>query len=310
MWSRTSLAGACKCTAEDQEAEMTNSTSGRDAEVKKWLLKTGFPLEMRVINAFGEFPENEFAAVQANTYYVDPNSGQQREVDLILSWMKDFDDAMFLVSLTVECKSTNDPWVVFKRTSADKLDGSLFDPSFRHMFKCTSGAEEAAFYARLDLEGLLTDNLPDDLRVPTDGYSVVTAFKERNARDSADSAVRQVLSAAQYAGLPVEPEFSTRKWFCYSVPVIITTSPLYEAHLNEDGSDVDLRSVAVSAVSQPIPDDTGLNTCSVTIYNESEIEDLLSQCRHMQEMFGDLNASGGSYEILKRTQDKNDKTSG
>lgn len=271
-----------------------------DAKVRKWLLDTGYPLEMRVIRAFAELDEARHTTLHANSHYVDPTSMQSREVDLIVSWVKPYNNANFLVTLVVECKNTKEPWVIFKRNSDEPLEGALFDPSYAHLQKDTPGAESKAFFARLELEGLLVDYLPAGLKVSIDGYAIVTAFKDRNSRDPADSAVRQVLSAAKNAGLPVEPEFGMHTWYCYSVPVIVTTSPLYEASLDDEGHAVDLRAVNVSSVTQPMPDGTGLDSVAVTIFHESALSELLAHCRHLQDVFVDLN---GDVSNANSTED-------
>ena len=276
---------------------MSEHSQSLDEKVGKWLLETGYPLEMRTVQAFSEFESAPFAQLYPNTYYADSKLDQGREVDLILAWVRPYDDAIFLVSLVIECKSTSEPWVIFKRDSKESFLQSLFDPSHSHILRSTPEAEGSAFFARLELEGLLVDNLPDGMSVPMDGYAIVTAFKSRNARDPADHATRQVLSAANHAGFPSESDFNSRTWYCYSVPVIVTTSPLYEAYLGDDGYEVAYRRVSVSSVNQNIPDDPNLDSATVTIFHESAMGELLSHCRHMQRMFMALNATSGQSDV-------------
>lgn len=268
------------------------------ARVSKWLAETGYPLEMKVSRAIGSALERKpHVRIRRNSYYTDPATGNIREVDLIVAWMKELGHGNFLATMVVECKNTSDPWVVFKHHSGSTLDGLLFDFSHHALRRYSDGEEARGFFAQVELEGLLTEPIPRGSKVSFDGYTVVTAFKDKNGRDSADSAVRQVLSAAANAGLPSKEEVGRHVLYSYTVPVIITTSPLYEAYLGK-GDQVQLRLVKYSSIQSPVPGMPELGEVCVSIYTEEALSELIRQCRHMQNSFEELSEDADIDPLL------------
>ncbi len=93
--------------------------------VRKWLIETGYPLEMEVAMAFqrGKFD------VSQSDYYVDPDTEEPRELDvtaeLVIDQLGESDHWGNIV-LHVECKrSTGKPWVLFLGTNKPP-EGVLF----------------------------------------------------------------------------------------------------------------------------------------------------------------------------------------
>ena len=74
--------------------------------------RNGATLEMRVARAFAEFDSRPYVNRRVNDCCIDPTTTHSREADLVISWAKPYDEALFLGTLEIECKSTKDHWVV------------------------------------------------------------------------------------------------------------------------------------------------------------------------------------------------------
>ncbi len=160
-------------------------------EIREWLSKNGYPLEMRTgaaIRAAG------FQVVQSE-YYLDPDSGVPREIDVVGSVTIDASKSMFRVTLVIECKeSPAKPWVVF---SADHL--GLAPParvaqrvatSLGHEFLMAVCQEQAAQSSDLfTLRGALAYGATQALGSGSDvAYTALTsAAKAAHARSRANS---------------------------------------------------------------------------------------------------------------------------
>lgn len=84
------------------------------AKVEEWLEKGGYPLEMQVCQIFSRYGFD----VIPSDFYVDPESGLSREIDLIASQTFDFDKFLVTFTYVVECKNNNGkPWVAFENTN-------------------------------------------------------------------------------------------------------------------------------------------------------------------------------------------------
>ncbi|MCD4671209.1 MAG: hypothetical protein K8R77_00970 [Anaerolineaceae bacterium] len=89
----------------------TNETSdGLNSKIENWLNKQGYPLE---INVARSFRKAGFQAIQSD-YYVDPESENYREIDILAINQKKFNSHLVEVSLHIECKTSIDkPWIIF-----------------------------------------------------------------------------------------------------------------------------------------------------------------------------------------------------
>jgi hypothetical protein len=260
-----------------------------EVKVRNWLLRSGYPLEMRVFEAFSiaeflEWRDGTFE-LYPSSFYIDQDSGRQREVDLIASWVRNHGNDDYHVTLTIECKSTTDPWVVFKHRN-DGVGGynDLFDPSCATIRANSPEVSERALLTHVAFESVFAGLESGWSDYVTAGYTVATAFKERNSRDSADAAIRQVLSGAIHAGVPDGETLRTGRWISYTVPIVITTSPIFEAAIidGRHSGDVELRKVDFSIVHAPMPGQAGVNTATVYLFNEAALPILLEQCHALQ----------------------------
>ena len=79
-------------------------------KIIKWLNEQGYPLEMRIS---ASLQQKGFRVVQSE-YFIDPESGDYREIDVVALVQKEIDDVLFRVTLLIECKlSTDKPWLLF-----------------------------------------------------------------------------------------------------------------------------------------------------------------------------------------------------
>src|SRR5262245_42801945 len=86
------------------------SEKSLEEKIRDWLNKGGFPLEMRIADAFSK---NHFRVIQSE-YYTDVNTGAPREIDVYASIQENVEDTFARLAAVIECKSdTTKPWVVF-----------------------------------------------------------------------------------------------------------------------------------------------------------------------------------------------------
>ena len=89
-------------------------------KIKDWLLKGGFPLEMKFSNSL---LKNNFEVAQS-VYYQDHESGKFREIDIIASICEKINDIYTHITFVIECKKSDKPWIVLKN---DKLLNHIND---------------------------------------------------------------------------------------------------------------------------------------------------------------------------------------
>ena len=73
-------------------------------KIYDWLNKQGYPLEMEVAKSF---QEAEFQVSQSE-YYIDPESEDSREVDVVASASKSYFRKVVKIKFIVECKVSKD----------------------------------------------------------------------------------------------------------------------------------------------------------------------------------------------------------
>ena len=87
---------------------MSNDDS-LSVKVLNWVKNEGYTLEMRVARIF----QQSGFSVSRFEPYVDPESDDLREVDVVASVNRQFSGIEVFVTLFVECKYLSKPWVVF-----------------------------------------------------------------------------------------------------------------------------------------------------------------------------------------------------
>lgn len=198
--------------------------------VLEWLQKQGYPLEMAVANAFRE---TGYKVSQAE-YYVDPESGKAREIDVVAEIDVPIKRHVrgIRVTLVIECKMAPKPWVFFSSQPAEVRPLSKFDA-------LANGTGQKLLSNRTEIVALPEGGL---LNGPaTVAHAVTVAF--RTSVDEPDQAYRAsvtVARAAKYrASKPAPFSYSMlqqrEEWAILTLPMIVLGGALYSASLASNG---------------------------------------------------------------------------
>jgi len=227
---------------------------------------------MRVAKAFKHRLPYHGWEVETNVVYTDSITGASRERDLIADTSIDtFAERGITVSieLFVECKATTTPWVILKESFDTPADARPLFCAFGGSVPrlcCQQKSNQLVEFCKL-LDRYLDGRLP---ATPSAGYGVAEAFRKSNDGDVTYVATRQVLSfmnhmmADYYDGVE-------NLAIAFFVPIVVTTSPLFEAALSPSSEYVEVKSVARTAVLVPNKE----TYAQVTIINETSLESLL-----------------------------------
>jgi hypothetical protein len=194
-----------------------------EQKITNWLDTQGYPLEMRVAQAF----QSADARVIQSEYYVDGTSGETREIDVVASWQDDIDDILVRVLLVIECKTSKDkPWILFVS------DKARLAPPARVAQRAVSGLGRVALRKlsqEKTVQALSLFQLPKH-----PGYSLTQAFTSGN--DVCYSAATSVANAAAAsASEPDSQKTRLRRLDILEIifPVVVTEARLFAASLDE-----------------------------------------------------------------------------
>jgi len=184
--------------------------------VTEWLSRQGYPLEMRVASAF----RSEGFSVSQSTYYADPESGNNREIDVVATRT---DPIGFLqVSVVIECKSSKDkPWILF---TCQEQGNRFFN--FGMLSEQARGKLVDKLFA--DKNGILS--LPWFVKSERNGYGLTVAFGSGD-----DPAYKAVLNALK-AAIEVYREQADAMPLRFVFPVVVVEGRLFEASLDDEGA--------------------------------------------------------------------------
>ena len=239
---------------------------------------------MRVARDFyRERPESW--EVVANLDYLDPGSGECREVDLFAAWMCINWAMAWEFMLVIECKDTSNPWVVLKGSSP--FPGNSFSPFIQDypLFEPAGPVTTNAKFplkickTQYALSKVIRDRCPV---YPAPGYSIAEGFKSGSGKDVAFNALQQVVSAAEYFAGPAElgpPENPEDIDVVVCAPVLVTTSRIFEAKLEQKSGDLNLLEVERSSVMMPRPSRSSL---TVTVVNVDHLHTVIRDCETLQ----------------------------
>ena len=183
-------------------------------QVKQWLFKTGLPLELEATAAFNAAGFGS----EHSSIYVDPETQKGREIDFIAhTW-----DPIGLVQVYVvgECKSSSNPWVVFKNPE-----------QYSHLTYFSLGVITQGTLEGID-HTLITNSSITPLLKATHvgGYSVRQAFSKDN-----DQAYAAAIAALKAAYTLVNNEDHVTKRLAFAMPVLVVDSPIFECSLDKAG---------------------------------------------------------------------------
>lgn len=205
---------------------MSSPRTELSTRVALWLETQGYPLEMRVAQAFQALG----ATVVQSDYYKDTTSGDSRETDVVAIWSSHFAQTFARVTFIVECKSSREkPWVLFSAgpsklppsAGVSRRAASAFG---RHVLEEVSDEVVAQVSPLFELPR-------------TTGYGLTQAFTSgHDVCYTAASAVASATSAYIARSNHIASNVEGIDLFEIFFPVLVTEAPLMEAFLRSDGS--------------------------------------------------------------------------
>ncbi len=183
--------------------------------IHEWLTKTGYPLEMQAASTLAQAG---FSTRQA-TMFTDPSSMKSRDIDVHAFKSNLFGDIS--LSLVLECKRSDKPWVVL--TSPETLR------DFNRLFALGLSTEglRGEFIQVGPKHQCLTHLIQEDRC----GYAIKQAMSGDN--DPAYTACSGVIAAAR-ATLISGTRFTSEPYHLV-LPVVVIDTPLFEAELDLSG---------------------------------------------------------------------------
>lgn len=195
--------------------------------IKNWLAKSGYPLEMHVARSF----LRSGYTVSQSDFYEDHEENKLREIDVTaLKWDEVGDSVRFQISCRIECKLTSShPWVLF-----NSVDQSDRHPFFNFLIPDT--------YKALLVEALKEPKVSDRLnknvllnpgRV---GSGLIQAFSNEN-NDQTYKAINSAVKSSVARAMDFNGELqkvSGKYYTGISFPTIVLDGRLFESQLEED----------------------------------------------------------------------------
>ena len=197
-----------------------------DDKLLNWLNEQGYPLEMAVARLCRQFG---FRAIQSD-YYTDPETNNQREIDVLAYKQRIIDDVLARVSINFECKNSKDkPWVIFSSP-----DIKLAHPA---RIIQRAGSKLAIQFLKLlsqekDIQDLPLFSLPQK-----PGYGITHAFStwQDIPYTACMGAAKSALATASSADNAAKHQGSL---FDIIFPVVVIEGKLFECYLNDDNRPV------------------------------------------------------------------------
>jgi hypothetical protein len=204
------------------------------SKVKEWLLRAGYPLEMRVAREFHKAGMTQ--VVQSEFYETKNENGYAiyREIDVAAQVGAELYrphpvnptehvHIFFDFYFAVECKTTkgDKPWVVFS-------DPKTLPPDRAFFYFHPMSEHARMFMIRLHQDGRL-HHLPFFGHRQT-GYSAACAMLDSSSNeDRAYKAITGVLSAATAKAQAAHHYYTM---FRIAIPIVVITQPLFESFLD------------------------------------------------------------------------------
>jgi hypothetical protein len=227
-----------------------------DSRVLKWLEEQGYSLEMRTAQVFRQVG---FEVSQFETY-IDPESGDIREIDVTASKSCHLDTIDVMITLFIECKHMTHPWVIF--TSSRRSNPlAYFSRILRGQYDLREWASLDSFQGCLLARILLSlgqqelsryrfFNVPQNI-----GYGITESLKSYKAVSKAFTAMMQVSKCLEAHDARTEMifqrtirDYETRaggggfqkaeaSLFCrIAFPVVVVRGKLFECYLDTDNN--------------------------------------------------------------------------
>lgn len=251
------------------------SEENLELKVLSWLRKQGYPLEMKAALAFKKATQS--FVVTPGWHYEDPNNNIYREIDLICTKNEPY--GLAEIHFAIECKGTSKPWIIFSSSDANNLNRlSAFsvmsrgarDVIAKKLFKLGIDADTEFEHAR---------SIPWFWKEGRVGYAITQAFDGNS--DTPYAACISAIKSALFLKKASPLQSTEYRQFMLAFPVVITSSPLFECYLEENGELV-LKEIETSFLffTQPISDVPGT---SIRIVNEKALQSFVSECSELSE---------------------------
>jgi len=223
-------------------------SAGLEQEVRAWLDRNGYRLEMKVVQSLIPLAR----IVEQGGQYVDAETKLVREFDVQASWgLVGAESGLHSFSVLAECKNTQAPWVVF--SGGDDWMWGAFLPTVGSESSCPTCVDVGDGVVAEAVRGIdQWGYAVTEKRNPDKGSSTDHA---RDAVLSAASAAYSMVEAFRQRPMPWTANESGPKYHNYMqvVPAVVTTSPLFTCSLDERG-EVLLREIEIARVAaRPYP---------------------------------------------------------
>lgn len=262
--------------------KVMDRTDELEAKIRNWLSEQGYPLEMAVAQALRR---SGFRA-QQSSYYRDVETGTPREIDVQATTWRHFTQEYgsvyalieLGVSVCIECKFSNKPWLLFRSGEQHKLSkwtGAQLGPV------CSVTGQEF-------LQCMFSHDLIQKCGIINQhkeiGYGLTQAFSTGD--DAAYKAMigstkAAIADAIQNDGANSHSGDELYVLCSVAFPVVVLDGRLFECHLGEDESLV-VSEISSAAIECKIPllDRKGSRdqwtTTAVYIYSRSAIPQLVA----------------------------------
>ncbi|MDM1550970.1 hypothetical protein [Empedobacter falsenii] len=185
-------------------------------EIKKWINKNGYPLEMFTSKIF---KKNNFEVAQS-LYYKDINTEKYREIDILAHKCLFINKVSLNISFVIECKKSDKPWVIFSDNNSSNI-------------KYLKNEIFSSINAKILINEIQKNKIKSKLinpNISTCGYNIAVAFNEKS--DTAYSATQSVLSACNF--LVDESNKSKNRYINLYFPIIVIDTNLFISNLDEN----------------------------------------------------------------------------
>lgn len=188
--------------------------------ITDWLNSQGYPLEMDVSEVLHKL---NFHVLQSE-YYIDDETSNHREIDIVADVHKEISDVFLRLSLIVECKVSKDkPWIIF--TSRNSRLASPARVAQRAGSRIGNSILKNLAHKK-EIQDLPLFQLPE-----RPGYGLTQAFTSGN-----DVAYNSCISVSK-ATRAISKSFDEIKGSKYAnicFPVIVIDGRLFESFLDEN----------------------------------------------------------------------------